>query len=107
MALPLFFLCSSQNPKVMNHVFDIEETIEKLRNSEKYWFSHIERENFEDTQSPHKSDEIYLILSGNGYLNIDGVDRVIQKNHSYFVPKNTQHYFHSNTEEIISFYVLN
>lgn len=102
----------------MEFVHNIERSIDELRHSEKYWSSFIENENFEagtlrlgpkdrDTQSPHKSDEIYFIISGNGYMNIDGKDVPVKKNHSYFVPKNTPHHFHSHTEEILAFYVLN
>ncbi len=102
----------------MEFVHDIEEDFNELRRVDKYWTSYIEKENFEvgtlrlasnenDPQSPHTSDEIYLVLAGNGYLNIDGTDYEIKQNNSYFIPKNTKHYFHSNTEEILAFYVLN
>ena len=102
----------------MERVHNIEEDFEKLRSGDNYWSSYIEKENFEvgtlrlgpnenDSQSPHKSDEVYLILEGNGYLNIDGTDYEIKKNNSYYVPKNTNHFFHSNSEEVLAFYVLN
>ena len=102
----------------MEFVNNIEKSIDELRHSMKYWSSFIEKENFEagtlrlapgekDIQSPHKSDEIYFIISGNGYMNIDGKDFEIKKNHSYFVPKKTPHHIHSHTEEILAFYVLN
>lgn len=102
----------------MDLVHNIEKSIDEMRGSDRYWSSFIEKENFEagslrlgpgekDTQSPHKSDEIYFIMSGDGYINIDGTDFEIQQSHSYFVPKNTPHHFHGNKEEILAFYVLN
>ncbi|MCE7736765.1 MAG: cupin domain-containing protein [Candidatus Heimdallarchaeota archaeon] len=102
----------------MELVHNIEKSIEELRHSDQYWSSFIEKESFEagslrlgpgekDNQSPHKSDEIYLIIAGDGYINIDGKDFEIKKNHSYFVPKTTPHYFHGNNKEILAFYVLN
>ena len=59
----------------MKFVHNIEKSIDELRSSDQYWSSFIEKENFEagtlrlgpkekDTQSPHKSDEIYLIIAG-------------------------------------------
>ena len=85
----------------MDFVHDIGEDFNKLRKIDQYWSSYIESKNFEvgslrlgpkdiDSQSPHKSDEIYLVLAGNGFLNIDGTDYKIIRNHSYFVPNNTE-----------------
>ncbi len=102
----------------MKTVHNIENSIEELRHSDQYWSSFIKKENFEvgslrlspgekDSQSPHKSDEVYFIISGDGYMNIDGTDFEIKNNHSYFVPKNTSHHFHGNKAEILAFYVLN
>lgn len=102
----------------MELVHNIAKSINELRQSDQYWFSFIERDNLEvgclrlapgekDMQSPHNSDEIYFIISGDGSINIDGKDYEIRKNHSYMVPKNTKHHFHNNEEEILAFYVLN
>ena len=102
----------------MKFVHNVAKSLDELRQSDQYWSSFIEKDNFEvgclrlapgqkDTQSPHKSDEIYFIISGDGFINIKNQDYVIRKNQSYYVPKNTNHHFHGNKEEILAFYVLN
>ena len=40
-----------------------------------------------DTQEPHDSDEIYYILDGNGFLEINDESYRIKKGHIYFVAK--------------------
>ncbi|MDH5402344.1 MAG: cupin domain-containing protein [Candidatus Heimdallarchaeota archaeon] len=102
----------------MKHEFIISEYLEKMKSSENYWISFMEKQNFEfgvmhlkvgktDIQTPHTSDEVYLILRGNGSLIIDDKPCQIKENTCYFVPKNTQHRFVDFTEDIIAFYVLN
>ena len=54
----------------------------------------------EDTQEPHESDEVYFIISGNGFLKIKNKDYEISKDKLFFVGKNMPHYFHSNTKEL-------
>jgi len=95
---------------------DLEDTLSKLEDQD--WISQYEKPNFEygilslesgreDVQSPHKSDEVYYIIEGDGYLRVVDEDIEIKKGRSIFVPANTVHKFHSNKERILAFYCLN
>ena len=54
----------------------------------------------EDTQEPHESDEVYFVISGNGYLKIKNKNYKVSKDKLFFVAKDVVHYFHSNTQEL-------
>jgi mannose-6-phosphate isomerase-like protein (cupin superfamily) len=101
----------------MKHVFDLNKMTQELRNNDEYWLSFVEMENFElgvlnlnpgqiDSQEPHKGNEVYFVISGNGFLNINGSDYPVTGGRAYFVPKLTPHHFHGNTEAIIAYYAL-
>ncbi len=95
--------------------FDVDEYIEKIKNGNEYFHTFINRTNLavgvlvlqpgeEDTQEPHESDEVYLILKGNGFLKIKDKDYLVSKNKMYFVAKNIEHYFHQNSKELVVLY---
>lgn len=96
----------------MRLVFDINEYIEKIRkNPSQYFHTFINRENLasgvlvlkpgqEDTQTPHESDELYYVISGNGFLKINKKDYPVSQGQAFFVQKNIEHYFFGNTEEL-------
>ncbi|MHA2502107.1 MAG: cupin domain-containing protein [Candidatus Kariarchaeaceae archaeon] len=97
---------------------DLNTEIEKLKADGGYWKSFVEEDNFElgvlylrpgqeDVQNPHKSDEVYFITDGNGYITIDGVDHEITPGSAFVVMKGTAHKFHSNTKPIVGYYALN
>ena len=98
--------------------FDVAKFMNKLDGDEKYWISVIEQDDLEcgvlklnpgtkDVQSPHKKDEIYHILEGNGFLNIDGSDFEISYGKILLVNRGVNHHFHSNTKTIKAVYFLN
>ena len=95
--------------------FNVDEYIEKIKNGNDYFHTFINRDTLaagilvlqpreEDTQEPHESDEVYLILRGNGFLKIKDKDYPISKNKMYFVAKNIEHYFHGNSKELVVLY---
>ena len=95
--------------------FDVSEYIAKIKKSDSYFHTFINRDslavgvlvlqpNEQDTQEPHDSDEVYFIIKGNGFLQINGKDHQIVPNKVYFVAKDVPHFFHSNTEELVSMY---
>ena len=99
----------------MKQEFNINEYIEKIKHSDIYFHTFINKENLaagvlvlqpgeRDTQEPHKSDELYFILKGDGFLKIKGIDHSVSESKMYFVGKNTEHFFHGNSKELIVLY---
>ena len=95
--------------------FDTIQYINKLQKSKFYFHTFINKESLavgviflkpgeKDTQDPHESDEIYYILDGNGFLNINDKSYRIKKEQIYFVAKNVPHYFYGNTENLSVLY---
>ncbi|MCE7737503.1 MAG: cupin domain-containing protein [Candidatus Heimdallarchaeota archaeon] len=95
--------------------YSTEEYFEKIKGENRSWISIIEEESLEtgvfilnpgeiDTQSPHSKDEVYYIIEGNGFLNLDGKDLGVKKGKLFFVRKAIPHLFHGNTMRIKSLY---
>ena len=95
--------------------FNTNEYFKKLKNSESYFQTFINKESLaagiiflkpgqKDTQEPHESDEVYYILDGNGFLRINKKSYPIKKGHIYFVGKNTTHNFYGNTKNLSVLY---
>ena len=58
----------------------------------------------EDTQEPHDSDEVYFVLQGDGFLKIKDKDYAVSKEKLFFVGKNIEHQFHSNSKTLKALY---
>lgn len=95
----------------MKLYFDLTSYYKKIKNSNSYFHTFINKPNLsagvlilqpgeEDTQTPHDSDEIYYIISGDGYLKIKNKDYNISKDKAFFVGQNVEHYFHGNKKEL-------
>ena len=91
--------------------FNLKDYLDKIKKSDSYFHTFINKDSLatgililkpgeEDTQEPHESDEVYFIISGNGFLKIKNKDYEISKDKLFFVGKNVPHYFHSNTKEL-------
>ena len=91
--------------------FNLKDNLDKIKKSDSYFHTFINKDSLatgilvlapgeEDTQEPHESDEVYFIISGNGFLKIKNKDYEISKDKLFFVSKNVPHYFHSNTKEL-------
>ncbi len=90
---------------------DIDAYLNKVKNSDSYFHTFIDRPGLaagvlvlkpgeEDTQAPHDSDETYYVISGNGYLKIKDRDYKVTQGKLFFVGKNAEHHFHGNTREL-------
>jgi len=99
----------------MKQEFNINEYIEKIKHSDIYFHTFINKESLaagvlvlqpgeRDTQEPHKSDELYFILKGDGFLKIKDTDHTLSENKIYFVGKNIEHFFHGNSKELVVLY---
>ena len=91
--------------------FNLKDNLDKIKKSDSYFHTFINRDSLaagilmlkpgeEDTQEPHENDEVYFIISGNGFLKIKNNDYEISKDKLFFVGKDVPHYFHSNTKEL-------
>ncbi len=96
---------------IMKINFDINDSIEKIKKSDSYFHTFIStsglaagvlvlRPGEEDTQEPHDSDEIYYVISGDGFLRIKNKDNKVSKDRVFFVARNVRHYFHGNKKEL-------
>ena len=57
-----------------------------------------------DTQDPHSSDEVYLVLEGDGFIEIGKKAYSIKKDLFIYVPANVNHRFYGNKKEILVVY---
>ncbi len=91
--------------------FDLATYIGKIKKSSSYFYTFINRDSLatgvlvlkpgeEDTQEPHDSDEVYYVISGDGFLKINDKDYKVSKDKLFFVAKGVEHYFHGNTKEL-------
>jgi len=95
--------------------FDTNEYLQNIAKSKSYFHTFINRNSLaagiirlepdeEDTQAPHDSDEIYYVVRGDGFLNVEGKDYSISSGKAYFVAKNVEHKFHGNKNELVVLY---
>ena len=100
---------------LMKIQFDINQYLKKLKNNKSYFETFINKESLatgvlflkpdqKDTQEPHESDEIYYILSGNGFLQIGKKSYRIKEGQIYFVAKDISHHFYGNTKNLSVLY---
>ena len=95
----------------MKNDFDIIDYVEKIKKSDSYFHTFINRPDLaagvlvlgpgeEDTQEPHGSDEVYYVISGDGFLRIRDRDYKVSRDRVFFVARNVRHYFHGNKKEL-------
>lgn len=53
-----------------------------------------------DTQAPHDEDEIYYVVSGEGMIQVNGVDRAVRPGTIIYVAAHDEHHFHSVTTDL-------
>lgn len=58
----------------------------------------------QDTQEPHSLDEVYLVLEGDGFIEIGIKAYKLKKDLFIFVPAKVKHRFYGNTKEILVVY---
>jgi len=91
--------------------YDLDTYVEKIKNNPSYFDTFINKDSLaagvlvlkpgdKDTQTPHESDEVYFVISGNGYLKIKDKDYKVSKDKLFFVAKDVEHFFHGNTKEL-------
>lgn len=95
--------------------FDTNKYLEKIKKSNSYFHTFINRENIaagilvlqpgeEDTQTPHDSDEVYYVVRGNGFLKVNNTEYEVSEGMAYYVQKKVPHRFFGNKTELVVFY---
>lgn len=95
--------------------FDTAQYVSDLKKQPNYFHTFLNRQNIaagilvlqpgeKDTQAPHESDEVYYVVRGNGSLRINKKDYPVSEGKVFFVQKDVEHYFHSNTKELVVVY---
>ena len=95
--------------------FDTIQHLNKLKKGNSYFHTFLNKESLavgvlflrpgeKDTQEPHESDEIYYIISGNGFLQINKKSYPVKKDQIYFVARNIPHHFYGNTKNLSVLY---
>jgi mannose-6-phosphate isomerase-like protein (cupin superfamily) len=91
--------------------FDLATYLGKIKKSSSYFHTFINKDSLaagvlvlqpgeEDTQVPHDTDEVYYVISGDGFLKIKNKDYKVSKDKLFFVAKDVEHYFHGNKNEL-------
>ena len=91
--------------------YDLDASLEKIKKGSSYFHTFINKDSLaagilvlkpgeEDTQTPHDSDEVYFVLSGDGFLKIKEKNYKVSKDKLFFVAKDVPHFFHGNTKEL-------
>lgn len=57
-----------------------------------------------DTQEPHSTDEVYVVLEGDGFIEIGNKSYGLNKDLFIYVPAQAKHRFHGNKQEILVLY---
>jgi mannose-6-phosphate isomerase-like protein (cupin superfamily) len=53
-----------------------------------------------DLQEPHTEDEVYFIISGRGFIQVEQESRPVEPGSTIFVNANIEHRFHTITEDL-------
>ena len=53
-----------------------------------------------DTQEPHTEDEIYYVISGRGFIQVDQESRPVEAGALVYVKAHVEHRFHTITEDL-------
>ena len=78
--------------------FNLQDNLEKIKKGNSYFHTFINKDSLatgililkpgeEDTQEPHESDEVYFVISGNGYLKIKNKNYKVSKEQVIFCCK--------------------
>jgi mannose-6-phosphate isomerase-like protein (cupin superfamily) len=87
----------------VSHAFDVEALKQRLSEAGGYEIVHFSPvleigvyvlvAPEPDRQQPHEDDEVYIVLEGNGVLEVEGQKVELREGHALFVPARAEHRF--------------
>ncbi|MDI1495854.1 MAG: cupin [Cenarchaeum symbiont of Oopsacas minuta] len=95
--------------------FDVHADATKILKSGKLFHTFFSKDTLEcgilclkkgqkDTQEPHDADEVYYVISGDGYVNIRQKTYAVSPGKAFFVPAGASHNFSKNTRDLVVLY---
>jgi mannose-6-phosphate isomerase-like protein (cupin superfamily) len=98
-------------------VFELNKLLSELNDQGGYFIDFISTKGIQagiirlhpgeiDTQGPHSVDEVYYVIEGNGFIELDGKHHQIRQGTSIFVPAKADHRFHVNKQDLVIFYAF-
>jgi mannose-6-phosphate isomerase-like protein (cupin superfamily) len=101
----------------MADVYDTEVILSKLKDSGNWFYGFMSKGTMDagilrlmpgekDPQGPHANDELYYVIKGRGFIQIEKEVVPIKPGSIIFVPARKKHNFHSNGEELQVLYVF-
>lgn len=101
----------------MNDVYDTEKILKKLDSSGNWFYGFLSKGSMDagilrlmpgekDSQEPHANDELYYVIKGNGFIQVENEDIPIKPGSIIFIPARKKHHFHGNKDELQVLYVF-
>jgi len=99
----------------MEKIFELERLVSQLDHEGNYFLDFVNLQHLqagilrlqpreEDVQEPHPSDEIYFVIRGDGFIQINNKKYTIKAHSFIYVPANAEHRFLGNSEELLVAY---
>jgi mannose-6-phosphate isomerase-like protein (cupin superfamily) len=101
----------------MEEIYELEDIISRLDDEDRYFIDFLNAKGLKagilrlhpgekDTQEPHQVDEVYYVIEGRGFIEINGKNHTIKQGTSVFIPAKSKHRFHGNVQDLVVFYAL-
>jgi mannose-6-phosphate isomerase-like protein (cupin superfamily) len=101
----------------MEKICQVKELISQVNDKGGYFIDFVNTKDIEagiinlhprekDLQQPHSVDEIYYVIEGFAYIEIEGISKAIKEKDIIFIPAKSRHRFHGNNQDLVVLYVL-
>ncbi len=101
----------------MEKLFELDEIVSRINKQENYFMSFLNTKGIDagilklkahqkDTQEPHTIDEVYFVIEGNGFIEINDTSYKVKKGTIIFVPAESKHRFYGNDQDLVVLYVF-
>jgi mannose-6-phosphate isomerase-like protein (cupin superfamily) len=101
----------------MEKICQVKELISQVNDKGGYFIDFVNTKDIEagiislhpgekDLQQPHSVDEIYYVIEGFAYIEIEGISKAIKEKDIIFIPAKSRHRFYGNNQDLVVLYVL-
>ena len=102
----------------MEKLFELDEIVSRINKQEDYFVSFLDTKGIDagilklhahqiDTQGSHSIDEVYFVIEGNGFIEINDTVYKVEKGTIIFVPAESKHRFYGNDhQDLVVLYIF-